>query len=584
MSAFTPLAALFFCLCALTSPARAQSDPSAGKTIRIDPIIISTGAIDASREAALKVLLAKFKPNAELVSLLAKLGYRFDKEFHVVQVKSGVRISPFLLLRAGLELTLEGKLVDAATSEPVDPVLLPKILEGLLGFAQVAKHDPKLVGLTLQKWGVPQVHDGIHLFNPDGTATYYGLMLYEGLYKFPDRVNKLSGERLSKSLSLFGDAYKQAFGENSPEVAQADLQRAWSMLSWAERKAGETPVPIKTYPDANASLKKYLELVAKGYVAAPEDSKEREQYQESLESLVMLGGYRYYPQMFLDPSQAPPELMPEFVPHGMLPKLLRVIDRLHGSPMTPEQQEAFIKSFPMGDTVWRAQAQELWRQGLTGKNVKVAVVDSGVAPHPDVEEAVGVRRNFTNQKGIGAYGAHAMHVAGIIHALAPDATINSYKGIEEGGPQENERKKVSEETVIEARIMKAIDAAVADGNDIINLSLAGKGIPGGALAQKVEEYAKKGVIFVVAAGNEGSDGVASPSIAASALTVGSLDANGRLSTFSSYGEVWDPTRLSYAVKSIFMVPGENVNSTTLGGYDRDSGTSMAAPNLAGSVA
>jgi len=41
--------------------------------------------------------------------------------------------------------------------------------------------------------------------------------------------------------------------------------------------------------------------------------------------------------------------------------------------------------------------------------------------------------------------------------------------------------------------------------------------------------------------------------------------------------------MSYAIKTVFMAPGKNVNSTVPGGFAPDSGTSMASPHLAGSV-
>ncbi|MFH1726671.1 MAG: S8 family serine peptidase [Elusimicrobiota bacterium] len=256
----------------------------------------------------------------------------------------------------------------------------------------------------------------------------------------------------------------------------------------------------------------------------------------------------------------------------------------------------------MGDSVWRMGAHELWRQGLTGKGVKVGVIDSGVGYHPDLEgvmgglDETGLPRNYTTQTGPGEMGQHGTHVAGTIHALAPEAEIHSYKAIDEGSFHENRMMSAQEETTVAKSIMAAVDQAVKDGCHVINMSLGTRGLPSGDMAQKIEEHARNGVIFVISAGNEGGGGIGTPSNAPSAITVGSLDAHNGVSTFSSRGANWDVAKCALAVKTVFMAPGENISSTKLlfkpeakyarpsDGYMNLSGTSMAAPHVAGSSA
>jgi subtilisin family serine protease len=266
-----------------------------------------------------------------------------------------------------------------------------------------------------------------------------------------------------------------------------------------------------------------------------------------------------------------------------LPLVLRVLDRVNGAPLTRDQQENLIKSFPMGDLVWRMGAQDLWRQGLTGKNVKVAVIDSGIGRHAELADAVRSRTNLTADRGNAIVNEHGTHVAGIIHALAPDAQINGYTVFsnDDGNPVLKESP--------DGLIVGAIDRAVADGNKIISMSLGGGGSPSDGLARAVEKYSKEGIVFVVAAGNEhDKNGVEAPSVAPNAITVGALDGSGRAADFSSYGANYDALKIKHVVKTLFMAPGTNIYSTVMDGkesaYALMDGTSMATPAVSGVTA
>ena len=274
-----------------------------------------------------------------------------------------------------------------------------------------------------------------------------------------------------------------------------------------------------------------------------------------------------------------------------LPGLLKVLDRVYGGPLTAEQQENLIKSFPMGDLVWRMGAQDLWRQGLTGKGVKVAVIDMGIAEHPELDGLVKGRSKFIADRGKAAVGFHGTHVAGIIHALAPDAELRGYTVFQniDGNAALAE---ASGESLIDA-----IHRAVKDGNQLINMSMAGPHGPSDETARVVEMYASQGVVFLIAAGNarNSEGGIGAPSSAPSAITVGALNSAGRMADFSSFGERFDSRKLVAVIKDVFLVPGTNIVSTlpaspfTFGKksepeYGALSGTSMATPGLAGITA
>ncbi|MFA5139016.1 MAG: S8 family serine peptidase [Elusimicrobiota bacterium] len=604
MRALTPLFALLLSSLPLIVPALAADDPDKKKD---PPPPAEAPAPPGSGIAPIAPaplvppeLDKKIKVNDELKKLVESNGFTLDETGVFTHKESGVKVHREMLKKAGLDFDKDGKLVYQKTGEPVKDEHVAPALKGLLDFARVAQYSPADIGKKLQSWGVPPSHDGIHLLNPDGTATYFGLMLYDSVYKDPERLNKLSGERLSTSLSLFNDAHSTAFGfgNSRPDAAQAHLKRAQELLSWDKAKPGETVLKLKPYSDVGEQFRTYKGKLEAAAAKDPKSKAEMAQYIAALNEMEKTRYHKYLDLADTIPKPTsgggpgkPLSLLGKDEPapapvQRALPGLLKMFDKLNGKPMSAEQQEAFIKSFPMGETVWRMGAQELWKEGLTGKDVKVGVIDTGVGYAPELKGVVDSRETFTLQQGGGAVGSHATHVAGIIHALAPEARINSYQALEEGSF--GDKMAVRDGGVVDKRIMDAVDKAVADGNHVINMSLGGGGVPSGPLAAKIQEYAEKGVVFVVSAGNSANRGVSTPSIAKDAITVGSLDVNGRMSTYSSYGDIWDPTTMSFAIKNVFMAPGQNINSTTGTGtkensFARYSGTSMAAPATAGTV-
>ena len=125
-------------------------------------------------------------------------------------------------------------------------------------------------------------------------------------------------------------------------------------------------------------------------------------------------------------------------------------------------------------------------------------------------------------------------------------------------------------------IASGVEKAVEDGADIINLSLGGESDPIGydssAVLDDAVQYAiSKGVIVVVAAGNDGVNAkYISPANVEGTITVGAIDQAGNHAYFSNYGDCVD-----------FVAPGVGVFSD----YKQDAvdGTSFSAPYVAAEV-
>jgi subtilisin family serine protease len=550
--------------------------------------------------------------SAETRAALEKAGWKLDKEGGLVRADGPAQgvIPKEYLAKAGLEWK-EGALKFSGAPSAVPLEMFAPMFKGLSSFTAAARVERAKAGAALAAWGLPPSVDGRRLYNPGGDATYFGMMLHSIFAARPEAVAKLGVERTSQALDLLEHAYGQAFYKQAPDIAQTDLDRA-RLILFSPARGGETPLgspALKARPDPAAMLKGYkaqLEADAAAALKAGDEVRRK----DSVEALAVLNTLeKQRLNRSLDLSEVPepgkekkpPSLADCPVPPGGekkeepyaplasgLPGLLRVLDRVNGAPLTPEQQESLIKSFPMGDLVWRMGAQELWKQGLTGKGVKVAVIDQGIAEHPELEGSVKDRVNLTAQRGKGAVGSHGTHVAGIIHALAPEAELRSY-AVFPGDMDGNSALRENPEQAI----IDAIRRAVKDGNQVVNMSLGSGEGPSAQLARVVEEYASKGTIFLIAAGNSRnmSGGIDAPSSAPSAITVGALDSAGRMSDFSNFGERFDPRKLTTVVKDVFMAPGSNIVSTMPSSpfafgkrepeYAAMSGTSMATPAMTG---
>jgi subtilisin family serine protease len=233
-------------------------------------------------------------------------------------------------------------------------------------------------------------------------------------------------------------------------------------------------------------------------------------------------------------------------------------------------------------------APTAWRTGLTGRGIRVAVLDGGVdGDHPDLAGKEVAERNFTDDPDSADLDGHGTHVAATIaggnrtyRGVAPDARILDGKVCMNGGcPQ--------------SWVMAGMQWAVDEGADVVNLSLGGYDSPDvDPLEEAVNLLSEQtGTLFVVAAGNGGrSKSIDSPGSADAALTVGAVRRDDDLAHFSSRG----PRNGDGAVKPDITAPGLNIVAaraakavigTPVGRRHLSlSGTSMATPHVAGAAA
>ncbi len=202
------------------------------------------------------------------------------------------------------------------------------------------------------------------------------------------------------------------------------------------------------------------------------------------------------------------------------------------------------------------------------KKITVAVLDTGVdSNHPFLKsrmvsgyDAVADRTKVKDKHG------HGTHVAGIVVDNTPsNVKIMPIKVLDDDGSGSDLTVRLGIEYAIKKKV------------DVINLSLGGTCEGKGCqLCAGVKKAIKAGIKVVVAAGNETVDTkTVCPAKIGDCITVASCSADTvNISNYSNYGDAVDVT-----------APGESILScSTGGGYEKMSGTSMAAPFATAAVA
>ncbi len=223
----------------------------------------------------------------------------------------------------------------------------------------------------------------------------------------------------------------------------------------------------------------------------------------------------------------------------------------------------------------------MWNQNITGKDVKIAVIDTGCdLTHKDLEKNIIGGRNFTSEdnKNINIYkdyNGHGTHVCGIIAAnknnqgivgVAPDAKLIILKALDKNGAGTLQG------------VIDAINYAVSLKVDIISMSL-GTSTDVNQLHQAIIKAVSSNILMVCAAGNEGdnnfiTDEYSYPGAYNEVISVGAIDFNKIAARFTDSNREVD-----------LVAPGVDIVSTYLNNsYAILSGTSMAAPYVTGALA
>ncbi|MCC6175439.1 MAG: S8 family serine peptidase [Chloroflexi bacterium] len=235
-------------------------------------------------------------------------------------------------------------------------------------------------------------------------------------------------------------------------------------------------------------------------------------------------------------------------------------------------QATFVPNDPRYVDEWalpRIQAPSAWDRSGGGQGIKVGILDTGIADHPDLRGQVVAAQNFSpSTRGTGDYSGHGTHVAGTVAAIANNNV--GVSGIAWGASLLNAKVLGDDGIGSLSSVANGIVWAADNGARVINLSL-GAPMDCPTSMQDAIDYAwSRGVVLVAAAGNQGMNAPGTPSNCNNVIPVGAIDGNDLRASFSNYGP---------AVP--LAAPGTMILSTSRdGGYGWMSGTSMASPHVA----
>jgi serine protease AprX len=261
-----------------------------------------------------------------------------------------------------------------------------------------------------------------------------------------------------------------------------------------------------------------------------------------------------------------------------------------------------------------------------GAGVTIAVVDSGVAQHPDLQTLTAVvdvvgqsnpqaapPEDSVDPNGHGTHVAGIMvgsgsHSGGRMAGVAPEASLVSVRVLDDIG------RGVTSDVL--AGLQWILDNKDQHGIRVVNISLGHPVYePAGVdpLVEAVEELWDAGVVVVCSAGNRGRDGhvtITSPCNSPKVITIGATNHSGtpdieddKIATYSSRG----PTPFDLVAKPDLVAPGNRIVSARSAGsrldlqlpdrrvaadpehpevveYFEMSGTSMASPIVAATAA
>ncbi|MDJ0735034.1 MAG: S8 family serine peptidase [Nostocaceae cyanobacterium] len=242
-------------------------------------------------------------------------------------------------------------------------------------------------------------------------------------------------------------------------------------------------------------------------------------------------------------------------------------------------------------STWGLEATKVIHSPFSGRGVKIAVLDTGLdLNHPDFKGRKIISKSFVDNEEVQDEHGHGTHCVGIAcgshntpllprYGIAYDAEIYVGKVLDNKGKG------------TDGQILAGIQWAISNGCQIVSMSLGASILIGGQQYSRVFETAARralqnGTLIVAAAGNDSDrtegihNPISHPANCPSIMAVSAVNSQFQVADFCNRASHTQAKQIDIAA------PGVNIHSTWLmtTKYKTDSGTSMAAPHVAGIAA
>lgn len=196
------------------------------------------------------------------------------------------------------------------------------------------------------------------------------------------------------------------------------------------------------------------------------------------------------------------------------------------------------------------KADGLWNMGITGKGIRVAIFDTGLAKNHPHFRRVKERTNWTNEKSLDDGVSHGTFVAGVVASakeclgFAPDSELHIY------------RVFTNNQVSYTSWFLDAFNYAILKKIHVLNLSIGGPDFLDHPFVDKVLELTANKVIMISAIGNDGPlyGTLNNPGDQSDVIGVGGMNFEENIAKFSSRGmTTWELPNVSYFQLSMLQI-------------------------------